>query len=419
MPVDESVWKQLSQRTREALKQLAWFGGEPALKAQDLQEPITSISVRKAIESALEDGSWRDYRSPWHRRLEETLRQLFQVEHVLLCSSGTAGVELALRGAGVEPADHVLMAAYDFKGNFLNVHAVGGLPVLLDVRMDDGQLDVAKLPGVPVENTKAIIVSHLHGGRVSVKAVKDWGARYGLAVIEDVCQAPLVKSEGSYLGTTGDIAVLSFGGSKLLTAGRGGALLIRNRLMYERIRRYFLRGNEAYPLSSIQAAMILPQLETLPQSHEQRAEAVVALWQHTLWCQTFRPWQLPRADYCPAYYKVACEYGGDLSLCLSRPVICALLQAEGVPVHPGYRALQRIHARRRYRLLGELPGSEHHDERVVVFHHTLFERLPPAALQIPQALMKIQMVQQQVQFTRDEWDQLVGKDLDPDKSLEL
>ena len=79
-------------------------------------------------------------------------------------------------------------------------------------------------------------------------------------MIEDACQAPGAMLEGRRAGTFGDVGVLSFGGSKLLTSGRGGAVLTSDAHMAQRIRLYTQRGNEAYPLSEMQAAVVLPQL---------------------------------------------------------------------------------------------------------------------------------------------------------------
>ena len=48
-------------------------------------------------------------------------------------ANGTDAVELALRALKIGPGDEVILAAYDYPGNFLGVHAVGAVPVLVDV----------------------------------------------------------------------------------------------------------------------------------------------------------------------------------------------------------------------------------------------------------------------------------------------
>src|SRR5213078_599383 len=104
-------------------------------------------------------------------RLEQRLVNQFQTEHALLCGSGTFAVELALRALQVEPGDEVLLAAYDYGGNFLCVHAVGAQPVLLDVDPGNWNLALDRLADAIGPRTRALIVSHLHGGLVPMRQV--------------------------------------------------------------------------------------------------------------------------------------------------------------------------------------------------------------------------------------------------------
>ena len=87
---------------------------------------------------------------------------------VTLCCSGTAAVELALRGLGVAVGDEVVMAGYDFKSNFTNVNLLRATPVLVDVRTADFQLDVDQIRAAVTSRTKAVVASHLQGGVVDM-----------------------------------------------------------------------------------------------------------------------------------------------------------------------------------------------------------------------------------------------------------
>src|SRR6185437_16945914 len=120
--------------------------------------------------------------------------------------------------------------------------------------------------------TKAILCSHLHGGLVPMRDVTAFAARRGLKVVEDAAQAAGATVQGQPAGTWGDIGTLSFGGSKLLAAGRGGALLIRDRAVYQRAKLVLNRGIQPWaPLSELQAAVLRPQLRKLPDCTRRRA----------------------------------------------------------------------------------------------------------------------------------------------------
>src|SRR5207302_8956136 len=100
---------------------------------------------------------------------------------------------------------------------------------------------------------------------------------HGVGVVEEPAQAPGATVQGGPAGAWGDVAVLSFGGSKLLSAGRGGALLTRHPDVHQRARIALNRGNVVCPLSELQAAVLLPQIDGLAQCHARRRRAVARL----------------------------------------------------------------------------------------------------------------------------------------------
>src|SRR2546425_4646585 len=123
----------------------ALLGGPPACPQGPPPWPVPDEDVLRALQTAYADGSWGKYHGGLVARLEERLAQYHAVEFAVTCASGTFAVELALRALKVGPGDEVLMAAYDYPGNFLSVHAVGALPVLIDVAADNWNLDAGRL----------------------------------------------------------------------------------------------------------------------------------------------------------------------------------------------------------------------------------------------------------------------------------
>src|SRR5262249_38375795 len=166
--------------------------------------PPSDAAVAARVRHALEDGSWGKYHGPQIAELTDLLAEYHQVAHALPCASGTAAVELALRGLAVGPGDEVLLAAYDFHGNFQNVLTVGALPVLVDVRDDNWILDPARVSEAIGSKTRAIVVSHLHGGVADMPAITDIARAHKLTVIEDAAQMPGARIHGRTAGTWGD-----------------------------------------------------------------------------------------------------------------------------------------------------------------------------------------------------------------------
>jgi dTDP-4-amino-4,6-dideoxygalactose transaminase len=224
--------------------------GGPAVRPQGPPDwPPADEDVRAALESAWRDGSWGRYHGGHVARLEEWLATYHGVAHALSCGSGTFAVELALRALKVGPGDEVILAAYDYPGNFLSVHAVGATPVLVDVHPRNWNLDPEHVAAACGPATKAVIASHLHGGLVPMSRLREIAERQGMKIVEDACQCPGALVDGRRAGAWGDVGVLSFGGSKLLTAGRGGAIITSDAGVHQRARLWQNRANVVCPLS--------------------------------------------------------------------------------------------------------------------------------------------------------------------------
>src|SRR5207253_2448871 len=100
----------------------ALLGGPPVRPQGPLPWPVADDDVLHALEAAYRDGSWGRYHGGHVDRLAERLAAYHGVPFVVPCGSGTFAVELALRALKVGPGDEVLLAAYDYGGNFLSVH---------------------------------------------------------------------------------------------------------------------------------------------------------------------------------------------------------------------------------------------------------------------------------------------------------
>ena len=174
---------------------------------------------------------------------------------------------------------------------------------------------------------------------------------------------------GRPAGAWGDVGVCSFGGSKLLSAGRGGALFTRRADVAQRARLALGRGNNLVaPLSEIQAIVLLPQLEKLPARHEQRRRAVERL-NDVPGLSLFTN----AVAGSPGYYKVGFR-------CADRERYRGVLDA-------GFRALHVGRSRSRYRAAGPLEESRRAGEEVAMLHHPVL--LDDAALgNVAEALRK-------------------------------
>jgi dTDP-4-amino-4,6-dideoxygalactose transaminase len=350
--------------------------------------PIPDPDVLQALETAYRNGSWGKYHGTHVERLAEHLAVYHQTAHVLLCASGTFAVELGLRALKIGPGDEVILAAYDYSGNFLSIHAVGAAPVLIEVAPANWNLDPSQIEAAITPATRAIVVSHLHGGIVPMREVMAIAAARGLAVIEDAAQAPGALIQGRKAGTWGDVGVLSFGGSKLLTAGRGGALLTHRADLHQRARLVAHRGNLVCPLSELQAAVLLPQLDKLDARNQQRARNVQLLRERLQEIPGIQPFVNSAAESEPGYYKVGVQYDAD-QFGLPRDRFLAAIAAEGIAFSEGFQALHVGRSPSRYRRVGPLPEAERAHAGTAVLHHPVLLGGPAEIEEVACAVRKV------------------------------
>ena len=372
---------------------LAINGGSPVNLDGPPDWPRNDPEVADALARAVKDRSWGKYHGPHCQTFTDELSVYHDGAETQLCSSGTAAVELALRGLGVASGDEVILAAYDFKGNFQDILAIGAVPVLVDVRSDNWQLDHEQLAEAVSDKTKAIIASHLHGGVVNMPKLMRFAREHGIGVLEDACQVTGANLFGAKAGLTGDVGVLSFGGSKLLSAGRGGAVFSKRSDIMQRIRLYQQRGNDAYPMSELQALVLSPQLRKLDNRNQIRLRSVATIQASLTADCGLRLLDNSHASFtdedAPGYYKLGMQYDPTKFGDVSRDEFANAIRAEGIALDPGFRSLHRIHSRRRFKAIGELPVATEADSRILTLHHPVLLEDAETLDQVHSAITKL------------------------------
>ena len=352
------------------MTELAIHGGKPIFVDGPPPWPIANDDILNNIQQALADGSWGLYNGPWTEQLSAAVERLSGCEHTILCSSGTIAIEIALRAVDVQPGSEVILAAYDFPGNFRAIEAIGARPVIVDVVAGGWVIDADQVKEAISESTAAIIASHLHGQFSDIEKLKELCDQSGIALIEDACQFPGATLNGRPAGSFGDVSTFSFGGSKLLSAGRGGAITTSNADFHQRAKIFCNRGNEAFPISQLQAAALLPQFEKLSQHHQKRAQAAATLIEETNEISVLGGLtQIVEGDLMPAYYKVPWlidDVRGDWT----RDEFISAIQAEGIPIDVGFRGFTR-RSNRRCRQHGSLINARIASQQTIVLHHPI------------------------------------------------
>lgn len=225
-----------------------------------LKEIADAVEVRVA--KAVRDATYRRYVDVNQAELAKALIRLLDQSHCLLASSGTAALEIGLRGIGVRPGDQVVMSAYDYPGNFWAIERLGARPLLIDLEPSSWRVDLNQLRSALQDfpTASAVVVSHLHSESQDIESINEICREFNRPWIEDCCQSIAGRVGETRLGSLSDANIVSFGGGKLLSAGRGGALLTNSEDIYQKSKIAAGAGSGPYGLSEMQAAMVLAQI---------------------------------------------------------------------------------------------------------------------------------------------------------------
>jgi perosamine synthetase len=167
---------------------------------------------------------------------EDALAGWLGTAHVSAVSSGTAGLHLAIRAAGIEAGDEVLTTPFSFVASancLLYEHAQ---PVFCDIDPRTLNLDPGAARAAVSERTTGLLPVHIFGYPADMTAFEALAAERGLWIVEDACEAlGATHADGAAVGTRGNLAVFGFYPNKQLTTGEGGAVVSPGESVKERI----------------------------------------------------------------------------------------------------------------------------------------------------------------------------------------
>jgi perosamine synthetase len=177
---------------------------------------------------------------------EERVRSYTGSTFAIGVSSGTAGLHLCVRAAGIEPGDLVITTPFSFVASTNVLLYEGAIPVFVDVEPRTGNIDPhlvfaaaqdimqggknaqAWLPpkgASPEGKLKAILPVDVFGQPADLEPILNTAWKYKIKVIEDSCEALGASYKGHPAGTLGDFGVFGFYPNKQITTGEGGMII--------------------------------------------------------------------------------------------------------------------------------------------------------------------------------------------------
>ena len=185
--------------------------------------------IQEAIESHKICGD-----GPFTQKCHAWMEKRFCAQKVLLTTSGTTALDMALLLCDLQPGDEVILPSYTFSSTATAAVMVGAKLVFVDIRPDTMNIDETKIEAAITEKTKVIIVMHYAGVACEMDSIMTIARKHNLLVVEDAAQGVMSSYQGNALGTIGDFGCYSFHETKNFSMGEGGAILINNPQYNER-----------------------------------------------------------------------------------------------------------------------------------------------------------------------------------------
>jgi 8-amino-3,8-dideoxy-alpha-D-manno-octulosonate transaminase len=205
---------------------------------------------RKEILDVLEYGHlyrYGDENDPKFKQkvltFEKEFAELMGVPHCLATSSGTGSILTSLAALGIGADDEVIVPGYTYIASISAPMIANAVPVLCEIdeslTMDPSDIEKRITP-----KTKAIMPVHMLGNPCDLDPILEIANKHNLFVLEDCCQGCGASYKGKRVGSYGDIAAFSLNVFKTITTGDGGAVLTKDKELYEKAFGYHDQGHK-------------------------------------------------------------------------------------------------------------------------------------------------------------------------------
>ena len=164
--------------------------------------------------------------------------------YVVAVNTGTSALHLALHTLGVGRGDEVILPSMTFISDPMAVILSGAKPVFCDIEIETLNIDPDKVAALVTPKTKAIMPTDFSGFPSDVRAIRRAVGKKDIKIVRDASHSFGSKIDGTVIGVSSgeDITCLSFDPIKNITCSEGGALLLKDCSLTEKLRSQKMLG---------------------------------------------------------------------------------------------------------------------------------------------------------------------------------
>ena len=226
---------------------------------------------------------------PFAQALEEELARLAGRRFGIACSSGTAGLHLAVRALGIGEGDEVITTPFSFVASANCLLYERARPRFVDIEEETLGIDPALVEAAAGPRTRGILPVHVFGRGCRIDELAQIAEARGWDLIEDACEAFGSRRRDRPLGSFGAASVYAFYPNKQMTTGEGGIVMTDDpelAAMFRSLRNqgrdddgswlHHVRLGFNYRMDEMSAALGVAQLERADEMRAGRARVVQA-----------------------------------------------------------------------------------------------------------------------------------------------
>lgn len=202
------------------------------------------------------NNGWVTNNGPLVNLLEKRLAEYLGVKNLVLVSNGTVALEVAYRA--LELNGLAITTPFSFVATTSSLVTNNLHPIFADIDPESFNLNPNNIEPLITKNTSAIVGVHVYGNPCDVDEIGRIAKSHNLKVIYDAAHAFGVKYKNTSVLNYGDISTLSFHATKIFHTIEGGALVINDDSLVQKVRyliNFGIKNTEEIPHLGINAKM--------------------------------------------------------------------------------------------------------------------------------------------------------------------
>jgi dTDP-4-amino-4,6-dideoxygalactose transaminase len=202
------------------------------------------------------ESRWLTNNGEFVQLLERKLREYLKVKNLLLVSNGTLALHIALKA--LELKGEVITTGFTFPATTNVILWEGLKPVFADIDPETFNIDPKDVKRKITNKTCAILAVHVYGNPCYVEELQEIAEKHNLKLIYDAAHAFGVEYKNQSVLNYGDISTLSFHATKVFHTIEGGAIVVRDENLLEKIqllRNHGIKSEEEVILPGTNAKM--------------------------------------------------------------------------------------------------------------------------------------------------------------------